>query len=81
MRGCIEYSNADAALSAPGAEARQAMIAVAAGRRLMAYSDFVAERRSLGPGATKPSHRPHTRRDTMGEHEYSVRYEKTTSNS
>ena len=31
----------------PGAEARQAMITVVARQRLTAYSDFVAERRSL----------------------------------
>ena len=54
----------------PGAEARQAMIAVAARRRLTAYSDFVAERRSvdLEPQSDHLAHMPgETRR---AEHEY-----------
>lgn len=65
----------------PGAEARQAMIAVAAHRRLTAYSDFVAERRSLDlePQSDHLAHIPdETRRasTSMGS-----RYGKTTSSS
>ena len=44
----------------PGAGARQPMIAEAARRRLMAYSDFVAERRRLDlePQSDHLAHRP-----------------------
>ena len=65
----------------PGAEARQVMIAVAARRRLTAYWDFVAERRSLDlePQSDHLAHMPgETRRASTS---MVSRYEKTASSS
>ena len=78
----IDHGNAEEAWEVPpGAEARQAMIAVAARPRLTAYSDFVAERRGLDlePQSDHLAHMPdETRRASMSK---VSRYGKTLSSS
>ena len=77
----IDHGYAEEAWEAAGAEARQAMIAVAARRRLIAYSDLVAERRSLDL-EPQSDHLAHMLGETRRASTSMVsRYGKTTSSS